>query len=544
MAWYPDSVAFLSFAGACMAVKGVSTAPVSHWDDNVSAMAEREPHPPVGAAGTPAPAGPVVVCGAGPAGLTAAYELGKLGLTCQVLEEDESYVGGIARTAQYRGYRFDIGGHRFFSKNDEIEELWTEILGTEMLTRDRLSRIFYKGKFFDYPIQAVNALRNLGLLEAARCGFSYMWAKVHPRKNPKNLEDWVSNQFGYRLFSIFFKTYTEKVWGMSTRELSADWAAQRIKGLDLWTVIVTALPWHRTPKSRKEVTKTLIDHFRYPRLGPGQCWDMVAASLAQRGMPVAMGQKVVGVSRRGRSLLAVATLQRDGSKKEWPARFVVSSMPLRDLIGMIDPPPPPPVLTAARALRYRDFLTVALIVHKQDLFPDNWIYIHDPIVKVGRIQNFKNWSPDMVADEQYTCVGMEYFCFEGDGLWNSSDAELIAMAGKELAVLGFCTADEVVDGTVVRQPKAYPVYDETYADNVETIRTWLESELPGLFCVGRNGMHKYNNQDHSMLTALIAARRIAGVTDMDPWKVNSDAEYHEEQRVGEDTTGRRVPAPV
>lgn len=486
----------------------------------------------------------VVICGGGPAGLTAALELAKHGRVCRVLEQDPHYVGGIARTVEYRGYRFDLGGHRFFSKNEEIEDLWTEILGTEMLTRDRLSRIFYKGRFYDYPIRATNALRNLGPVEAALCCLSYLRAKLRPHPQPRSLEDWVTNQFGARLFRIFFKTYTEKVWGMSTAELSADWAAQRIKGLSLWTVFTTALPWHRTPDSRGEITKTLIDHFRYPRLGPGQCWDMAAQTLATRGMPVAMGERVVSIQHGDGSACAVVTELPDGDRRVWLAEAVISSLPLRELVEILDPVPPPAVQAAARALRYRDFLTVALIISRDELFRDNWIYIHDPTVKVGRIQNFKNWSPDMVPNDECTCVGMEYFCFEGDGLWSLPDQALTALAAKELAHLGFCSASEVVDGMVVRQAKAYPVYDGEYQDHILTIRNWLEATVPNLWCVGRNGMHKYNNQDHSMMTALIAARRILGLTTQDPWKVNGDAEYHEESRDIADRTGRQVPGTI
>ncbi|MHB1525305.1 MAG: NAD(P)/FAD-dependent oxidoreductase [Candidatus Dormibacteria bacterium] len=486
----------------------------------------------------------VVICGAGPAGLTAALELAKHGTPCRVLEQDPQYVGGIARTVEYRGYRFDIGGHRFFSKNEEIENLWTQILGTEMLTRDRLSRIFYKGRFFDYPIRATNALRNLGPWEAVLCGLSYLRAKLRPHPQPRSFEDWVTNQFGARLFRIFFKTYTEKVWGMSTTELSADWAAQRIKGLSLWMVFTTALPWHRAPRSRGEITKTLIDHFRYPRLGPGQCWELAAQALAARGFPVAMGERVVSIRHRDGRACAVVTRSPEGEQRIWPTAAVISSLPLRELVEVIDPPPPPAIQAAGRGLRYRDFLTVALIVTRDELFPDNWIYIHDSAVKVGRIQNFKNWSPDMVPTSEYTCVGMEYFCFEGDGLWNLDDGSLITLAARELAHLGFCAADEAVDGTVVRQAKAYPVYDAQYQVHVDTIRQWLEVTIPTLWCVGRNGMHKYNNQDHSMMTALIAARRILGLTIQDPWNVNADAEYHEESHGHADGGGRYVPTPM
>ena len=486
----------------------------------------------------------VVICGAGPAGLSAALELSKGGVTSRVLEQDPKYVGGISRTVEYKGYRFDIGGHRFFSKNEEIEELWTEIVGTEMLTCNRLSRIFYNRRFFDYPIRAANALHNLGPREAILCGLSYLLVKLKPHRPARSFEQWVTDQFGARLFRIFFKTYTEKVWGMSTADLSADWAAQRIKGLSLWTVFTAALPWHHTPRSHKEITKTLIDRFRYPRLGPGQCWELATQHLIARGVPVAMGQRVVSIRHRAGQACAVVTCGLDGQQVVWPATAVISSLPLSELVQILEPAPPPDIQAAARALRYRDFLTVALIVSRDKLFPDNWIYIHDPTVKVGRIQNFKNWSSAMVPTRERTCVGMEYFCFEGDDLWSLPDQQLVALATRELSYLGFCSTSDVLDGTVVRQVKAYPVYDDQYEHHVLSIRSWLQGTIPNLWCVGRNGMHKYNNQDHSMMTAIIAARRILGITTQDPWLVNVDAEYHEEVRGRAASAGGEGPMAV
>ena len=493
----------------------------------------------MGVRGTNQTDNPIVILGAGPAGLTAAYELVKHGAPVCVLEKDPKYVGGIARTAEHNGYRFDIGGHRFFSKSQEVEDLWTELMGDEMLTRDRLSRIYYQGRYYDYPLKALNALRNLGMLETVLCMASYGKAKLRPHPNPKTLDAWVSNQFGDRLFRIFFKTYTEKVWGMPCSELSADWAAQRIKGLDLMTVVKSALPGKKQSKDRGKVVKTLIDSFRYPRLGPGQMWERVAQHLAEAGHPVRMGE---GVARINRGAGRVESIDTDRGETISGTAFV-SSLPIRTLVEMISPPPPADVLNAASKLRYRDFLTVALVIDGDNLFPDNWVYIHDPGVKVGRIQNFKNWSPDMVADPTKTCIGLEYFCFEGDGLWTSSDDQLVELAKKELAQLGLCDPEKVVDGAVVRVPKAYPVYDDEYTTHVETIRKYLAAEMPNLHLVGRNGMHKYNNQDHSMMTALIAARNVLGIDHRDPWKVNADAEYHEQTRVGqeEDRTGRLVP---
>ena len=484
----------------------------------------------------------VVIMGAGPAGLTAAYELMKHDVPITIIEKDPSYVGGLARTVEHKGYRFDIGGHRFFSKNQEVEDLWTEILGPEMLTRDRLSRIYYRGRFFAYPLKAANALWNLGLVETIRCLASYARARAFPIAHPRSFEDWVRNQFGWRLYSIFFKTYTEKVWGISTTELSADWAAQRIKSLDMWLVLKSALLPHRKPSHRDDIVTTLIDSFRYPRLGPGQMWERVADISREKGQAVIFGHAVDRIKHDRGRVRTVVTRTASGETEEHPGTDFVSSIPIRQLIALLDPPPPEAVLKAANSLSYRDFISVALMIDRADVFPDNWIYIHDPTVRVGRIQNFKNWSPSMVPDPTKTCLGLEYFCFEGDGLWTSDDAALVALATKELAQLGVCSPDQVFDGVVVRQPKAYPVYDDAYQSHVDVVRDYLRSQLSNLHLVGRNGMHKYNNQDHSMMTALLVARNIATNSTYDPWKVNAEAVYHEDVHVGErDMTGRQVP---
>ena len=483
--------------------------------------------------------------GAGPAGLTAAYELLKHDVPVTILEKDADQVGGLARTVEHRGYRFDIGGHRFFSKNQEVEDLWTEILGEEMLNRGRLSRIYYRGRYFAYPLKAFNALWSLGPIETVRCLASYARARLQPIKNPRTFEDWVRNQFGWRLFSIFFKTYTEKVWGISTTELSADWAAQRIKSLDMWLVIRNALLPRRRPTNRGEVVTTLIDKFRYPRLGPGQMWERVAEISRERGSPVLFGRSIERIKHEGGHVRSVVSCTDTGQLEEHGGTDFVSSIPIRELINRLEPPAPEPVRSAADKLSYRDFISVALMIDRADVFPDNWIYIHDPSVRVGRIQNFKNWSPDMVPDQSKTCLGLEYFCFEGDGLWTSDDGALVEQAGKELAQLGICSPELIFDGVVVRQQKAYPVYDDAYQSNVDVVRSYLQSQLPNLHLVGRNGMHKYNNQDHSMMTALLVARNIATGSAFDPWNVNADAVYHEDIRVGErDLSGRQVPEKI
>jgi protoporphyrinogen oxidase len=462
-----------------------------------------------------------------------------------VVEKDSRYVGGLARTVEHKGYRFDIGGHRFFSKNEEVEGLWTEILGPELLTRDRLSRIYYQGRYFAYPLKAANALWNLGPVETVRCMASYARARVQPVRDPRSFEDWVRNQFGWRLYSIFFKTYTEKVWGISTKELSADWAAQRIKGLDMWLVLKSALLPKRKPSNRGDLVTTLIDSFRYPRLGPGQMWERVAEIHQEKGRPVLLGRSVERIEHEGGFVRAVITKTESGAIEKHQGTDFISSMPIRELISRLEPAAPEKVRRAADSLSYRDFISVAVMIDRRDLFPDNWIYVHDPSVKVGRIQNFKNWSPDMVPDQSKTCLGLEYFCFEGDGLWSSTDEELIDRARKELAHLGMCQPEEVFDGVVVRQKKAYPVYDDVYEAKVNVIREYLRTSLPNLHLAGRNGMHKYNNQDHSMMTALLVARNIATGGGFDPWKVNADAVYHEEARVGDkDLSGRQVPERI
>jgi protoporphyrinogen oxidase len=492
---------------------------------------------------------PVVVIGAGPGGLTAAYVLSKAGAKVTVLEADPVYVGGIARTASYKGFHFDIGGHRFFSKSQEVEDLWTEILPNDMLERPRSSRIFYQGKFYSYPLKAVEALLNLGVVESTLCVASYARARLSPVKNPRNLEDWVSNQFGKRLFRIFFKTYNEKVWGMSCKEISADWAAQRIKGLSLASAIVNALFPQKESKDRGEVIKTLIDSFRYPRLGPGMMWEACADRVREMGNRVWLGQKVTGCSYdAGRRVWSVTHVDGEGRAQTLQAKDVISSAPMRELVQGLSPAPSREAQMAAQALRYRDFLTVVLILRDRGVVKDNWIYIHDPSVLVGRIQNFKSWSPEMVPDPAMACYGLEYFCFEGDGLWTSSDEDLIARAKREIHTIGLADPSDVVDGCVVRQPKAYPVYDDDYARHVETIRAEIEAHFPGLHLIGRNGMHKYNNQDHAMMTAMLCAKNVlAGKTLYDLWNVNQDAEYHEagDRPSGQLASGlREVPKRV
>jgi protoporphyrinogen oxidase len=479
----------------------------------------------------------VAIIGAGPAGLTAGYLLTKSGHSVHVIEKDETYVGGISRTVEYKGYRFDIGGHRFFSKSKEVTELWNEILPDDFIERPRMSRIFFGGKFYSYPLKAFEALFNLGIFRSISCVLSYMRWQAFPHKETKTFEQWVTNAFGKQLFSIFFETYTEKVWGMKCNEISADWAAQRIKGLSLSSAIFDALKrsfsFGKKAKNDGMAVKSLLESFRYPRLGPGMMWNAARDKMMAQGGTLEMGQTLQSLRfDDGTQTWTVTSTDSEGATQIVKARHVISSAPIPQLVASIAPVPP--AITSASQLRFRDFITVALMIRAEDMFPDNWIYIHDPSVKVGRIQNFRSWSPEMVPDADTACVGLEYFCFEGDGLWTANDDELIELAKKEMAQLKLAKPETVIGGVVVRQEKAYPIYDDAYKAHVSAVQESLEARYPTLHMIGRNGMHKYNNQDHAMMTAMLTARNIeAGSRVFDVWHVNEDAEYHEAGREGE-----------
>lgn len=468
-----------------------------------------------------------IVIGGGPAGLTAAYELSKLGIGSTVLEADRQ-VGGLSRTVNYQGYRFDIGGHRFFTKVPLINDLWKEILGEDFLLRPRLSRIHYRGHFFEYPLKATNALAGLGPIEALLVGMSFGKAKLFPHADETNLEQWVANRFGHRLYEIFFKTYTEKVWGIPCNEISADWAAQRIKNLSLPEAVRSALFGNGRAKNGEVIT-TLIEQFNYPRFGPGMMWERCEELLAAQGNPTVRGIKVDKVRHRHGRVECVYGHTHEGETVEFGGDEFISTMPLRSLIRVLSPAPPDEVLAAANKLRYRDYLTVVLIAKREKVFPDNWIYIHSPEVKMGRIQNYKNWSPHMVPDQTRSSLGLEYFLWDKDEEWNWSRDRLVELGIQECARINLIEPDEVEDGTVVRMKKAYPVYDQDYQGSLATIRRYLES-IGNLQTVGRNGLHRYNNQDHSMLTAVYAARNVVG-EHHDVWSVNTEMEYHEEARV-------------
>ena len=464
-----------------------------------------------------------VVIGAGPAGLTAAYHLGKHGRTATVLEAD-GVVGGLSRTTERDGWRFDIGGHRFFTKVKPVRELWHEILPDEdFLVRPRMSRIYYKGKFYNYPLKAFNALGNLGIIEAFRCVLSYGWGRIRPPADQTKFEGYVAARFGWRLYRTFFKTYTEKVWGVPADELEADWAAQRIKNLSLFGAIWNAIIPSR---NQKEIT-SLIEEFEYPRHGPGMMWERCRELVEAQGSTVHLHQPVTKIRHADGRATEVITESVEGHVVH-PCTDVISSMPIPLLVQSMDPPVPEDVVLAATQLEFRDFLTVALVVPEADGFPDNWIYIHAPEVQVGRIQNFGSWSPEMIPEPGKTCLGLEFFVNEGDELWEADDDALIEQATQEMITLGLLGPGRVEQGFVVRMPKAYPMYDATYRDNVDILRAWLATNTTNVHPVGRNGMHRYNNQDHSMYTAMLTVDNIVTGTGHDVWEVNVEAEYHEE----------------
>lgn len=442
-----------------------------------------------------------------------------------VLEKDHT-VGGISRTVNYKGFLFDIGGHRFFTKVKAVEALWQEILpAQDFRVCSRLSRIYYNRKFFPYPLSPLAILRTLGIGNSLAIVGSYLYAQIFPDLPEDNFKRWVSNRFGQRLYRTFFETYTEKVWGIPPDQLSSEWAEQRIKDLSIPTLLKNAI--FKVGSHKGSVIKTLIHQFHYPRHGPGMMWEAAADRVVKKGGMVRLGASVEKIFWSEGRIDALEILV-NGRRETVSASQVISSMPLRELLQKFEPSIPSVYLEAAERLRYRDFLTVALIINTREVFPDNWIYIHDPDVKVGRIQNFKNWSADMVPDHSQTCLGLEYFCFEGDGLWSAKDGDLIELAKRELETIGLAKISDINDGMVVRMPKAYPVYDHTYRDALSEIRQFLDG-LNNLQVVGRNGMHKYNNQDHSMLTALLAVENIQGAQH-DLWRVNVEQSYHEEGR--------------
>jgi protoporphyrinogen oxidase len=462
------------------------------------------------------------VLGAGPAGLTGAWVLARRGVKAVVFEADGE-VGGIAKTVEFNGYRFDLGGHRFFTKLKPIERLWEEMLGDDFLTRSRMSRIYYHGSFFSYPLQARDVLRGLGVIESARCIVSYAAGQMRLlRGEPRTFEEWVAGKFGKRLYDIFFRTYSEKVWGVPGSQIGAEWAAQRIRNFSLGMAIRDMLGLRRA-----HVT-TLIEQFRYPRLGPGQMWQEFASRLEGEGIPVRLHERCVSIQHDA-ELVRRVVIGENGTRSEYEVDAVLSTLPLRELVRALDPPPPPAVVEAAERLRYRGLCLVAVATSQPEPFPDNWIYLHDPDTRAGRVQNFGAWSEDMVVPGT-TCLGVEYFCDEGDAMWELPSDEAVQLAVGELSRIGLLDPEQVLDGVKIRVAGAYPVYDEQYQENVSTIRGYLAT-LGNLQTAGRNGLHRYNNQDHSMWTAILAALNLVDGNTHDVWSVNVEADYLEEGEV-------------
>ena len=461
-----------------------------------------------------------VIIGGGPAGIAAASTLGNQNIPCLLIEKDKQ-MGGLCKTVEYKGFRCDIGGHRFFTKNKTIQAMWDNTLGDELLVRPRLSRIYYREKFFNYPLQVSNALTNLGMTESLKIVASYFKSQVFPTKPEVNFDDWVSNRFGRVLFNTFFKTYTEKVWGIPCTVLSADWAAQRIRNLSLGRALLNALGQQNGAK-----VASLIDNFHYPRLGPGQMYETMAKRLKNNGGEIRQGLEVVEIRHDHQRVNTILT-RNGGEGQLLDCSQCISSMPITDLVQRMSPSAPEAVVSAARALRYRSIITVNLLLKADTTLPDNWIYLHSPEVTAGRLQLYKNWSSSMVPNGNHSSIGFEYFCFEGDSLWNLPDSDLIEKARQDLSHLGFYHQEDFFDGFVVRYAKAYPMYEDGYEKNLAVIKEWL-AQFANLYCIGRYGQFRYNNMDHSMMTGILAARRILG-EDADPWSVNSEGEYLEEK---------------
>jgi protoporphyrinogen oxidase len=516
-----------------------------------------------------------LLIGAGPAGLTAALEFLRRSDVHPIVLEASHEIGGISRTVRHNGNRIDIGGHRFFSKSDRVMNWWMELMPPEtsadtqhalrhqnkqrtlqtnsqglspetadlvMLVRPRKSRIYFLRRFFDYPIKlTADTLRKLGLTRTVKIGFSYLLARLFPRKVEKSLEDFLINRFGRQLYLTFFKSYTEKVWGVPCEAISAEWGAQRIKGLSLTTAVLHFLKKvFSSPRDeaiqQKGTETSLIEKFLYPKYGPGQLWEHAADQIRSRGGEIHLGWRAARLFVQGDRITAVEAISDSGERRRFPADYVFSTMPVRELIDAMDVPIPSEVREVSDGLQYRDFITVGLLVdgltvREADGGPlkDNWIYIQEPDVLVGRLQIFNNWSPYMVADPTKTWIGLEYFCYQTDALWKMADEDLKKFAIAEVEKIGILRACDVTDAHVVRVPKTYPAYFGTY-ERFHIIREFLD-RFPNLYLVGRNGMHKYNNQDHSMLTAMTAVDNIiAGIEDKDNvWSINTEMEYHEEE---------------
>lgn len=458
--------------------------------------------------------------GAGPAGLSAGYELAKRGVTVTIIEKD-NVVGGISRTVCHNDFRFDIGGHRFFTKINRVNNLWQEVLPDEFLRRPRLSRIYYNNKFFNYPLKPMNALMGLGIFNSLSILVSFVATKIKPYAHEDTFEQWVSNRFGKKLYRIFFKTYTEKVWGIPCDQIEAEWAAQRIKGLSLVSAIKAALFGDKG----KKIT-TLIEEFDYPRFGPGQMYETMAEKIKAMGGEILMNCSVDGLVEADGKVTGVKITDNDNQKRTIEGTDILSSIPLTELVKMFKSAPSE-VIEAADKLSYRSLLTVNLMMNRGETFPDTWIYIHSPDVKVGRVQCFKNWSPDMVPSGDVSSLGLEYFCSEGDQLWNTADEDLVSLGKDEIDKLSLADSGTVFDAFVIRTPKTYPVYSIDYTNYLVKLKDYV-CTISNLQCIGRNGMFKYNNMDHSILSGLLAVDNILGANN-DLWAINTQDQYHEER---------------
>lgn len=472
----------------------------------------------------------VIILGAGPAGLFSAYELVTKKYKITILEMDPKYVGGISRTVKYKNYRFDIGGHRFFSKNQFIMDWWSKMLGEDFMKRPRLSRWYYEGKFFNYPIKPSEMLRVFGLYKAIRIVTSYFRYKFFPIKPEKNLSDWCINNFGNFLAQPFFIKYNLKLWGIDPKYISKDFTQQRIKGLSFTATLRDVLM--KKINKNKTVSKSLISTFNYPKYGPGQMWEKVANSIVKLGGKIELNRRVTNIEH-SRNGFVISTVDSAGKIYKYRSDYVLSSIPLKQLVQILEPAPEEAVLEAAENLKFRDFITVALVVNRRDLPKDNWIYTHDKGIKAIRIQLFHNWSPYMVPSDDLACIGFEYVTSVDEELWGMNDNELISLAKKELTQLSLQKKITIHDSKVVKMKNVYPRYDLGYDKQVETIKSYLKETFPNneLQPMGRGGLHRYNNSDHSMMTAFLAVENIVKNTNHDQWKVNSDAEYHEEEKV-------------
>jgi len=472
-----------------------------------------------------------LIIGAGPAGLTAAFMLSQHDFEITLIEMDAHSVGGLSRTLDYKGYKFDLGGHRFYTKSQEVAEFWNKIMPSGFLVRQRLSRIFYQNVFLNYPLDLKECLTKLPFLTSCQFVLSYLFSKMMFFRKTNNLEDWYISQFGKSLYEAFFKSYTEKVWGLKCRQLDANWGPQRIQGLSLTTLLKSVIQSFFFPAKSTHGIKTLIAEFRYPRLGPGQLWETCAEICKSAGVSLQMHHQFQSAKFDTESSTWITQVQNLSTGQIVTGHFehIITSMPLVELLQKLGLPNDQKFQDRIVKFKFRDFITVALIVDAQQVNPDQWLYVQDPSVQVARIQNYKNWSPDLVPTEKHSCLGFEYFCNEGDLFWSQTDAELAQLARVELAQLRLLPKEtQVLDCKVVRVQKAYPVYHPDFANDLTVLRENLDQFAPQVHPVGRNGMHRYNNQDHSIMTAMLVAKNIiAGKKLFDPWKVNQDAEYIE-----------------